>query len=68
MVGSNEIAPEDHVDYKKARKLKQLAEIWLQKHKYPVDFPYQIDVAAVTVDSVLGKPQLEYFWNAIEGQ
>ena len=60
----NNFYPEEHVDFRKKRKLRQLAEIWLQKHKYPENTPYQIDIVAVFADSE--PSQIEYFENVVE--
>ena len=60
----NNFYPEEHVDFRKKRKLRQLAEIWLQKHKYPENTPYQIDIVAVLADSE--PSQIEYFENIVE--
>ena len=49
---SGAFSPEQHADWKKQRKVKQLAEIWLNKNKYPQDIPYQIDVIAVSGDMI----------------
>ncbi len=59
--------PEEHVDYKKQRKLKGLAEIWLEKQKMPQDVPYQIDIAAVSPDNTTGEPKIDFFENVVEG-
>ena len=53
--------PEDHVNFKKRQKLRQLAEIWLSKNKYPQDIPYQIDVIAVMDEKI------DFFENTIAG-
>lgn len=53
--------PEEHVNYRKQRKLRQLAEIWLSKNRYPQDIPYQIDVIAVSGDKI------NFFENAVNG-
>lgn len=66
--------PEDHVNYKKQQKLKNLAQIWLQKNKYPQNVPYQIDVIGILVDEETLRPgsgqahnaKLHYFPNAVE--
>ena len=42
--------PEDRVDYKKQKKLRHLAEIWLEKNKFKQDYPYQIDVIGVLIN------------------
>lgn len=57
--------PESHVDYKKQRKLRQMAQIWLEKNKYPQDIPYQIDIIGVLIDYATRNAKLHYFPNAI---
>lgn len=57
--------PESHVDYKKQRKLRQMAQIWLNKNKYPQDIPYQIDIIGVLVDYTTRNAKLHYFPNAV---
>jgi putative endonuclease len=63
--GNSSFNPEDRVDYKKQNKYKRLAEIWLSKNKLPEDIPYQIDIAAVSVNN--GDKKIEYFENVVEG-
>lgn len=60
------ISPEDHVDFKKKRKLRQMAEIWLEKNKFGQNYPYQIDVVGIVLKQNSGKTELRYFPNAIE--
>ncbi len=60
-------APEERVDYKKQRKLRQLAEIWLEKNKYKQNHPFQIDVIGVLVNQKTRKAKLHYFPNAVSG-
>jgi len=62
---NNNIYPEEHVDRRKQIKLKQLAEIWLQKSKYPQDIPYQIDIVAVSMSG--NKPEIKFFENVVVG-
>ncbi len=57
--------PEQRVDWKKQQKVKRLAEIWLSKHKYPQDIPYQIDVIAVSGDPSSGSGQVDFFENVV---
>lgn len=57
--------PESHVDYKKQRKLRSMAQIWLEKNKYPQDIPYQIDIMGVLVDYATRNAKLHYFPNAV---
>lgn len=55
--------PEDRVDYRKQRKLKQLAAIWLSKNKYKDNIPYQIDIASVIIDNIKKKAKIKIFYN-----
>lgn len=69
IVGSGKnFFPEEHVDFKKQRKLKQLAEIWLNKKNYRQDFPYQIDIIGVLLDGGEKEAKVSYFPNAVEGK
>ena len=53
--------PEEHVNYRKQRKLRQMAEIWLLKNKIAENTPYQIDIM-----SVVGE-QIDFFGNVVSG-
>ena len=57
--------PEEKVDYKKQRKLKNLAQIWLQKNAFLQNTPYQIDVIGILVNQKTRRAKLHYFPNAI---
>lgn len=57
--------PEDRVDSYKRHKLKRLAESWLSLHKYPEDYPYQIDLAGVVVNPETRLANINYFKNAV---
>ena len=59
--------PEQHVDYRKQRKLAHMSQIWLEKNKYPQDIPYQIDIAGVLVNESTRLAKLHYFPNAVGG-
>lgn len=59
--------PEERVDFKKQRKLKQMAEIWLEKNSYPRHVPYQIDVIGILVNEATRTAKLHYFGNAADG-
>lgn len=58
--------PEEHVDWKKQRKLIQLGRIWLEKNKIPQNFPWQIDVIGILIDENTRKARVHYFQNAVE--
>lgn len=57
--------PEQHVNYKKQQKLRNLAQIWLQKNKYKINTPYQIDIIGIVVDYETRNAKLHYFPNAV---
>ncbi len=59
--------PEEHVNYKKQRKLLQMAQIWLEQNRYPQDFPYQIDIVGILVNETVRSAKLHYFPNAVGG-
>ncbi len=60
------VFPEEHVDFRKQRKLRQMAEIWLQKNRYKQNHPYRIDVIGILVNEETRKANLHYFPNAVE--
>ena len=57
--------PEGKVNYKKQRKLKQMALIWLEKNKFKQDYPYQIDVIGILVNEKTRNTKLHYFPNIV---
>ena len=62
---TEEYYPEDHVDYRKSRKLVQLAELFLAKH--PVSsYDYRIDVIAVQLNLQTRRLSIRHYKNAIE--
>ena len=66
LISNDKSFPEDRVDFKKQRKLKQLAQIWLQKNKFKENHPYQIDVIGILIDQKSRKAKLHYFQNVVE--
>ena len=60
------IAPEEHVDARKKRKLRQMAQIWLQKNRYKQAYPHQIDVMGILVNEKTKNAKLHYFGNVVE--
>ncbi len=58
-------SPEERADWKKQRKLKRLAEMWLAKNKLAQDAPHQIDIAGIVVDEYSRMARLHYFSNVI---
>jgi len=57
--------PEDRVDFKKQRKLRQLSEIWLKNNKFKQNYPCQIDVIGVTISNGSKEPKIDYFENVV---
>ncbi len=57
--------PEDRVDYKKQKKLKNLAQIWLEKHKLNQDYPNQIDIIGILVNQDTQETKVSYFENVV---
>jgi putative endonuclease len=66
LISNNTIFPEEHVNYKKQQKLRQLSQIWLQENHFSYNYPYQIDVIGILVNEVTRSAKLHYFPNAIE--
>ena len=67
IISNNSFFPEQHVDYKKQRKLRHMAQIWLQQNNYQQDIAYQIDIIGITADQVTRMAKLHYFPNVVEG-
>lgn len=59
--------PEEHVNYKKQRKLQNLAQIWLEKNKLPQETAHQIDIIGILINEVTRNAKLHYFPNAVGG-
>ncbi len=66
--------PEDKVDFKKQKKLRQLSEIWLKNEGFKENQPCQIDVIGVTISndskeplghSPTGEAKIAYFENVV---
>jgi len=58
--------PEQRVDYKKKQKLKNLAQIWLDKNNVPFNSKWQIDIIAVYLNPKEQNHKIKHFKNAIE--
>src|SRR3989344_781814 len=63
IIGSEGFFPPDHVNYKKQRKLRQLAHIWLQRNNLGFNQSYQIDIIGIVVNETTRKAKLHYFPN-----
>jgi putative endonuclease len=55
--------PEQRVDWKKQNKYKILAETWLERNKYPQNYPCQVDIVAVSMG--IEEPEIKYFENIV---
>jgi len=58
---SRSFHPEDKVNYKKLQRIKNLAEIWLEKHKLAA--PFSIDVITLSLDFQRKKAKIIHFKN-----
>ena len=65
IIGSGSFNPEDRVDYKKQKKLRQLSEIWLKEKKLLEKHPYQIDVVGIIVSRDFKENKINYFENVV---
>jgi putative endonuclease len=65
IIASGDFFPEDRVDERKQRKLRQLAQIWLKSHGFKPDHPHQIDVIGITVNETTRNANLRYVGNAV---
>ncbi len=61
-----EIAPEQRVNFKKQRKIIQLAQIWLSQNEFSLGVPWQIDIISVRIDLDTQKSKILHFENAVE--
>ncbi len=62
---NEELRPEQHVDFRKAQKLRTVCREYLLANRYPETTDWRIDIAAVAVDDG-GKALIRYYPNAIE--
>ena len=62
---SGVFSPEEHVNFKKQNKYRGLVQIWLEKNKFPQNYPCQVDVAAISIAG--SQPKIDYFENVVEG-
>lgn len=67
IVNADGFFPEQRVDYKKQQKLRNLAQIWLNKNNQQ-HLPYQIDIIGISVNQQTRNAKLRYFPNAVEGE
>lgn len=64
--GNESFFPEERVDAKKQRKLRNLCLIWLKEHGMPQSYPYQIDVVGVVINESSRLAKVHYFENTVE--
>jgi putative endonuclease len=64
--GDSDFLPEDKIDFKKQKKLKKLAEIYLESKKISPKQFYQIDLISIRVDPQTLDPIFSHFENVIE--
>lgn len=63
--GNNqELRPEQHVDFRKAQKLRTVCREYLLSNRYPEITDFRIDIAAVAVDDN-GEALIRYYRNAV---
>lgn len=62
---NDDFFPEEKVNYKKQQKLRNLAQIWLQKNKFLKNRPYQIDIIGILINQETKESKLHYFENVI---
>ncbi len=62
----NNFYPEEKVDYRKRNKLRNLCIIWLEKNKFPQNYPYQIDVIGILINQDTKRANINYFQNVVE--
>ncbi len=63
---ANNFYPEEKVDYRKRNKLRKLCLIWLEKNKFPQNYPYQIDVIGILINENTRNANIHYFQNVVE--
>lgn|SRR3989344_2129118 len=66
IMNNDSFFPEEHVDFKKKRKLRHMAMLWLQKNNYSQDHPHQIDIIGILINEKTRNAKLHYFPNAVE--
>lgn len=59
LASAGDFFPEQRVDFKKQKKLKQLAEIYLSKNKISPNTPHQVDIIAVSGQKI------DFFGNVV---
>ncbi len=64
-VADSAFLPEIRVNWKKARKLRNICKIYIQELAVPDEIPWQIDVAAVLLGEDNQVKSFEFFENAV---
>ena len=65
IVSEKDFFPEEKVDSKKQRKLRKLAQIWLNANGFKENFPYQIDIAGIVINERKRVARMHYFKNDV---
>ncbi len=53
-------SPEEKVNFQKRRKMMRAAELWMVKHKIPLETAMQLDVIAITYDSLASGARIQH--------
>jgi len=56
--------PEQKVNFKKREKYKKLIKFWFHLNKYPLDYPCQVDIIAISFDKK--EPEIRYFEDVVK--
>ena len=59
--------PEQSVTPHKQRKLRKLAEMYMNEHKHKDDQEWQIDVISIIIDKSIQKARINHIQNAVYG-
>ncbi|MBU3918853.1 YraN family protein [Patescibacteria group bacterium] len=57
------ISPEERVNFRKRQTIAKIAEIWLNKHKIPLNSPWQIDILAIVLNFDSRIAKIKHFKN-----
>ncbi len=64
-INADHFLPEESVNRHKQSKLKKLAEIYINNHRYKDDQEWQIDVISVILDKSTKKVTINHIQNAV---
>ena len=60
---ADNITPEEKVNFWKTKKIINTAQVWLERHNIPPDFPWQIDILAINLNFQTRKAKVKHFQN-----